>query len=136
MSSGLLNVKYRSIDIAVIIAIKTAMSTPLFRLIGEISENSFLGGFVLLPKMPMFGSIRGMSKIKAFSRGVFSVWDFGFSRTRQEFLRKPDDTFDYRTERKRYGCDDNCWDSVGKYLRNAMSQYESEVGSEQIESAK
>jgi len=74
-----------------------------------------------------------MAKFQAFCRGVFSVWDFGFSRTRQEFLRKPDGVFDYHKERERYGLNVNCWDTVGKYLRGAMSQYESEVSSEQPE---
>jgi len=76
-----------------------------------------------------------MTKSQAFWGGFWSVFEI------RPFTEKPTfhpngKPFDYQAERKRLGLDVNCWDRVGTTLRKAMSQYESEVGIDKIESTK
>ena len=68
-----------------------------------------------------------MTKLQAFWSGFCSAWDF--SRPLSEKI----DFYHYRTDieklREQVGLNEGVWDSVGKYLSNAMSTLDKEIES-------
>ena len=77
-----------------------------------------------------------MSNSQAFWGGFWSVWDFSRPFTEKPTFHPNGEPFDYKKLREELGFNENVWDRVGKNLRKAMSQYESEVGIGTLESTK
>ena len=78
-----------------------------------------------------------MTKFQAFWGGFCSVWDFSrpFSE-RPEIRSREEMQADYEQLRERLRLRENVWIRVGESLGKAMTQYESEVGFDKIESTK
>ena len=78
-----------------------------------------------------------MNKSEAFWKGFWSVFDFSRPFTERPEIRSREEMqAEYAQLRKRLRLGENVWDRVGENLRKAMSQYESEVGIDKIESTK
>ena len=71
---------------------------------------------------------RKMTKSQAFWSGFWSAWDFSrpFSE-RLEIRAHEAMRVDYEQLREEFGLNESVWDSVGKYLSNAMSTIDKEL---------
>jgi hypothetical protein len=77
-----------------------------------------------------------MTNFQAFCSGFWSAWDFSRPFSEKAVFHPNGKPFDRKQLREKLGFNENVWDRVGKNIRKAMSQYESEVGIDKIESTK
>ena len=78
-----------------------------------------------------------MTKSQAFWKGFCSVLDFSRPFSEKAEIRSREEMkAEYEQLRKKLRLGENPWIRVGENLRKAMSQYESEVGIDKIESSK
>jgi hypothetical protein len=78
-----------------------------------------------------------MRRFYAFTHGFWSAFDFDFTAPKRYFHHQTREKFDLRKERKRIGLSNlNCWESVGKSLRESMGDLQSEIDHVKTESTK
>ena len=69
-----------------------------------------------------------MTNSQAFWKGFWSVWDFSrpFSE-RPEIRSREEMRTEFEQLRENLGLNEGVWDSVGKYMTNAMSTLDKEL---------
>ena len=90
----------------------------------------------LLPKVPIFGSMRvykqgfgeKMTKYQAFCSGFWSVWDFTRPFSEKPRMRRRSKKFDVQWAQE-LGLNTGYWEEVGNYLYKAIENHENEISS-------
>ena len=77
--------------------------------------------------MALFVKMGGMTKSKAFWMGFWSVWDFSRPFSERSEILAQEMRIDYEKLREELGLNESVWESVGKYLSNAMSTIDKEL---------
>ena len=68
-----------------------------------------------------------MTKSQAFWMGFWSVWDFSRPFSERSEILAQEMRVDYEKLREELGLNESVWESVGKYLSNAMSTIDKEL---------